>query len=325
MVRTYPASSSRQRQAAGRAAFTLIELLVVIAIIGVLIGLLLPAVQRIREAANRIKCANNLKQMGLAVHNHESSFGHLPTGGWGWGWTGDPDRGANFRQPGGWVYNILPYVEQGNLYWLGSELPPDQKLVAFAQRVATPLPLFNCPTRRVSGLFANGWGTGYFDTANPIANMARSDYAANAGDQASDEFFPGPGSYAEGDDPSYPWPDTSYLTGISFQRSMIRFADITNGTSNTYLAGEKYLNVDNYFNGLDPADNENMYVGYDNDLCRSTDYVPMRDTKGLTNTFTFGSAHDAGFNMAYCDGSIRFVTYDVDFNVHLRAGNRRSQ
>src|SRR5438067_4283147 len=99
-----------------RLGFTLVELLVVIAIIGVLVALLLPAVQAAREAARRMHCQNNLKQMGLGWHNHTDVNGHLPTGGWGWGWVGDADQGVGKLQTGSWTFNILPYIEQKTIY-----------------------------------------------------------------------------------------------------------------------------------------------------------------------------------------------------------------
>src|ERR1700678_1513849 len=92
--------------------FTLVELLVVITIIGILVSLLLPAVQSAREQARMVECRNHVKQLGLGMLAHEAAMGYLPTGGWGFAWTGDPDCGTGLRQPGGWAYCILPYIDQ---------------------------------------------------------------------------------------------------------------------------------------------------------------------------------------------------------------------
>src|SRR5262245_12010807 len=131
-----------------RRGFTLIELLVVIAIIGVLIGLLLPAVQKIREAAARMSCQNNLKQFGLAFHNHHDALMYFPAGGWYW-WTpptysnGVPAIGP--QQAAGWAFQILPYLEADNT-WKGGQANTDANRILVA--VGTTNKLFFCPTRR---------------------------------------------------------------------------------------------------------------------------------------------------------------------------------
>ncbi len=308
-----------------RPGFTLIELLVVIAILAILLGLLMPAVQRVRESANRTQCANNLKQIGLACHSHHGVTRHLPSGGWGWRWVGDPDRGSGRNQPGGWVYQILPYVEQGDLRSLGRGGSLAQKRAAALQLLATPLPLFNCPTRRTGGPYPANGAIYFVSTSGhgvyPAA-VARADYAASSGNQLADEFRAGPESLTQGDDPHYPWPDTSGCTGLIFQRSQIRLTDITRGTSNVLLIAERYLNPDSYYNGADLADNESMYVGFDNDIARTTYQPPQQDRPGYANTFSFGSAHDAGFLACFGDGSVRFIEYGIDLPTYRAFGSR---
>ena len=137
------------RRRAGVAGFTLVELLVVVAIIGILIALLLPAVQAARESARRVQCANHLKQLALGALQHEQSHGFQPTNGWGFQWCGDPDMGFDVRQPGGWIYNILPYIEQQNLRELGSgETLAEKRTIYLKQLCETPLQLLHCPSRR---------------------------------------------------------------------------------------------------------------------------------------------------------------------------------
>jgi len=319
-------SSSRRKLAlfAYHGGFTLVELLVVVTIIGVLIGLLLPAVQAAREAARRTQCRNHLKQLALAFLNHEQQQGHFPTGGWGPYWSGDPARGFGRSQPGGWLYNILPFMEQTALHDLGESRPANEKHALTAQRVTTPLAELFCPTRRAAKPYRN---TVQIYECDPVSVAARNDYAVNAGDQDDPEPPSYPASLAQGDSPAYNWPSPVNWTGVCFQRSMIRSADVSDGLSNTYLAGEKFLQIDHYESGACGGDNENCFTGVNNDQTRIVNpAIPlMEDQYGTTlhpNRHAFGSAHASGFHMALCDGSVHMVSYTIDPEVHRRLGNR---
>jgi prepilin-type N-terminal cleavage/methylation domain-containing protein len=309
-----------------RAGFTLIELLVVIVIIAILIALLFVAVQAAREVASRVKCANNLYNMSAAIHHHHLVYKYLPSGGWGRCWTGDPDRRSDISQPGGWAYNILSYMEQTNLHDQGKGLTGQAKMDACAKTNQTAVPLFQCPSRRPAKPYPNGWGTSQYN-ASYSAVYGRSDYAANCGsgtirNRDRDEIYPGPSSLAQGDDPSYGWPDTSEFDGLFFQRSQIRLSDITKGSGNVYMVGEKYLNPDQYFTGTSGADNECIFTGFNNDVYRDCYSQPRRDTRGYSNTFIYGSAHKTVFNMLFADGGVRSIRYDINISIHRQQASR---
>ena len=181
--------------------FTLVELLVVITIIGILIALLLPAVQAAREAARQTQCRNNLKQLALAMLDHEQAHKFFPSGGWNYQWTGDPDRGTGKNQPGGWIYATLPYIEQQALYDLGSDGQPNTwtttQLNGATERCQTPLAVQQCPTRRRAIAYpmsTQPYGGLSFTAvgANWTPIVARGDYAANAGDQGQNCLVEGP-------------------------------------------------------------------------------------------------------------------------------------
>ena len=300
--------------------FTLVELLVVITIIGILISLLLPAVNSAREAARATQCKNNLKQLGLGACNHETINKFFPTGGWGWNWVGDPNQGYGVNQPGNWVYALLPYCDQQPLHDMGMGLTGSALNTALGLQITTPVAVFNCPSRRPCQLYPMAIGAPLVNASN-YPNVARSDYAANAGDQNNDQFQGGPGSYSVGMS-GYSWDNTSTLTGISFERSMVRMGAITDGASNTYLAGEKYLDPDFYATGTDGADNESATVGYDNDNYRCGAAPPRQDTPGTSDDMDFGSVHANGCNFVFCDGSVHTISFFIDQTTHARLCNR---
>jgi prepilin-type N-terminal cleavage/methylation domain-containing protein/prepilin-type processing-associated H-X9-DG protein len=304
-----------------RRGFTLVELLVVIAIIGVLVALLLPAVQAAREAARRTQCMDHLRNLGLATLLHVDAFHHYPSGGWGYRWVGLPDRGFGEAQPGGFVYNILPFIEEKALHDLGAGLPMDQQLQASAERVATAIPIFNCPTRREPIPYQNNQGGGIRGSV-PVTVSGRTDYAGNGGDLFV-FYGSGPETLAQGDDAGHPWPSMETNTGLVYLRSRVETKQIVDGTSNTYFVGEKYINPDHYATGQDPGDNESMYSGDDYDVARWAAVLPARDRPGFVNHPAFGSAHDSGLNMMFCDGSVRQIGYDIDLSTHRSLGNRK--
>lgn len=332
-----------------RDGFTLVELLVVIAIIGMLVGLLLPAVQQAREAARQMQCNNHLRQMALAALNHESTSRKFPSGGWHWRMTGDADKGLGVNQPGPWSYSILPFLEQNALYQLSANGNPDDPTdgkEGARTVLLTPLSIFHCPSRRAPKIYPldDGYtqsGDKVFN-ANSVMETSRGDYASNHGSRSTlcQTFSYEPSTYAAAKtmDAKQTWHkngDVTYLeNGIIYRHSEVAIGEIRDGTSNTYLIGEKYMPADKYEEGKYLGDNEGLMWGADNDNQRScyceiqNDVVksepckPTQDRPGHTADTNFGSAHAGSFGMAMCDGSVQRISYSIDSLAHHYQGNR---
>lgn len=335
----------------GRAAVTLVELLVVVAIVGLLISLLLPAVQSAREAARRTQCHANLRQLALACLAHESVRGHLPSGGWGGEWAGDPDRGFGTKQPGGWAFNLLPHVEESALRDLGSSVTDaNAKADLAVVRLTTPLSVFTCPSRRPAGVWPLAaskkplrvTAVPQMLTRRPAA-VVRGDYAANMGSGSlpGNNYLSGgsPSSVTSGDAMSeaawagYGPPPN----GLVFRRSGVRLREVTDGLSATYLLGEKYVDPAAIATGLSDDDDQCLYSGHDRDVLRTGLEPPSQDranfdpatvsgVAGSTNKYplpiAFGSPHPDACGMAMADGSVRPVPPTIDAAVHRAAAAR---
>jgi hypothetical protein len=196
-------------------------------------------------------------------------------------------------------------------------MAPASLFAAIAEVASTPIATFHCPSRRPAKVYPFVNSTDYH-LANRPTGAARNDYAANAGtiNLGHDR---GPETLEAAD--SHRW-DYADLDGVVFQRSQVTMSDISDGTSQTYLVGEKYLGVDWYETGTDPADDQCLYVGYNVDTLRWTSQPPMQDAPGYSDRWLFGSAHSASFSITLCDGSVRAISYQIDGVLHLRLGKR---
>ena len=294
-----------------RLGFTLVELLVVIAIIGILAALLLPAVQMAREAARRTSCMGNLKQLSLGTQNYHESFQCFP-----FGWS---DRGA------GWSTMILPQVEQKNLYMTLSFHESDNWETddsANERACGTLIPIFRCPSMADVPKYVTNQG---------IPNRVPASYRGVAS------------STADSDDLSTSKKKRSLeqldLEGILFCCSRIRVADIRDGTSSTFLFGESrwetFMQDDNEMDfwvigspQIDPCSCRGGAAGTEqSEFCGSTG-VPFNaraipSTSGYVKELSFSSLHPNGAYFAFADGSVRFLTFNMDGKIYQACGSRK--
>ncbi len=276
--------------------FTLIELLVVIAIIGVLMGLLLPAVQSIRESARRTSCSNNMRQIGLAMHNYESSHRRLPPG-----FTATVGPGGDVSPGWGWGYYILPYLEQGNLF--DTRIDPNQSVTSsglLSQKVVT----YMCPSD-VQEELIQIYGPGGVELPGIMA--APSSYAAVVGGDETE--------VATGD-------SQGKFHGCFYRNSKTRFSDIVDGLSHTLLVAERACGITQgtwpgsltgarmRLGRFNPAYVLNPNMDYDTDLfglIHANWINATNDQSDDGGTDDSSSFHRVGANHLFADGSVRFI------------------
>jgi prepilin-type N-terminal cleavage/methylation domain-containing protein len=302
---------------ARRCGFTLIELLVVIGIIGVLIGLLLPAVQRVREAGNRAECRNNIKQLGMAFLHHLDTRRHFPPGGQDGNpppnYTSQGFPALGTQQTGGWGFNILPFLGMENA-WSGGHATtnPDRVRVA----IGAVHPVFFCPTRRQPMVMP------YQSPPSP------SNFLTDAGIKASEHPPVAQTDYAASNR------EGNGIVRETYHKELVRIGDVTNGVSNALMLGEKRLNLA-ILGQNQEDDNQGYAVGWDEDTIRSTSPnssndggPPLPDFRRFsTDQYhdigqkRFGSSHQVFFQACFADGSVHSISYTINPTVFSYLGD----
>jgi hypothetical protein len=211
----------------------------------------------------------------------------------------------------------LPFLEETPLHDQANGLQGSARKAALTQTIQTVLPMLFCPSKREAQLSRV---TGPVTNGNPVQEANKTDYATCVGDAPFSDWNNFPQSVGQAKD--YTWQTHPGHNGVCYQISTVRIGQITDGTSKTYMVGEKALDPLRYTNGDDWGDNEFLLGGYNRDFHRTVALPPTRDQPGVRNDFQFGSVHVSGWHMAYVDGSVRPLPYSLEPSVHRSLGVR---
>lgn len=371
----------------------------VLGVVSMLAGILLPALQAARESARLTSCRNHVAQLSKGLLAHESALQYFPSGGWGPQWLGVAERANDSSQPGGWVFGVLPSIEEKDLRNAVVGVTAASAESACAKLVATAIPIFACPTRRtakplyVPSTVPRFSGSGNLSVGPALAT--RSDYAINSSatgacvpvatykgvfqsltsstynskkvslchkGKTQSIALPAVSSVGHADATLGPceacsgpldasnlksfatlsagdtWRKLSTVQkvvddpadmgipdmqdGMSYRMSRVREVTVADGMSNTYLLGEKYVDAGTYDLGSDDGDSLPMMVGYSSDNVRWGVDAPQQDARRESDAAVFGSGHRGGWNVAYADGAVRTVSFDIDVDIHRALSTR---
>jgi hypothetical protein len=307
---------------------TLVEIVVVLGIVGLLATLSLLGLTRARESARQMNCRNNLRQIGTGVLLFEGAKKHFPTNGWGYTFLPDSFVDPRYGQPGGWSYQLLPYLELASLYELAhSHRSATERDANTVKLVTTEIPVYQCPSKSAPLTITQAdYSMYYTNLKNPPRLIAGGHYAANHGTYFAKSLRNGESLGPENFSPEaiaeFDWPKKDECDGVCYNHLKFQATEIANGLSNTIWAGEKHI-APPILNENDPGGHDQSFLSGD---CRDNRRLcfnpPRSDSRTDGKIFDFGSSHPTMMFALFLDGSTQPISFEVEQEVFRSHGHR---